>query len=754
MTATTLSRPVVGSLVRVLLVEDNEGDARLVEIMLQGAFGLDVELSRARTLADAVEQVRHAPPDCVLLDLGLPDAHGLEGVRLIKSVAPMVAVVVLTGEADGAIGTEAVAAGAQDYLVKGNTRDETLTRSIQYAIVRKHAEDALVRSQQTLAEAQRIARLGSWELDLDTNTMVWSEELCRLYGYPIEPIPSVDDLLGRFHPEDDDAVQELLRAAIRARSSFDVDHRIVLPDGSIRWLRSQGRVEPFGLRATARMCGTAQDITEQKSADDALAHQALHDPLTGLPNRTLLLDRLDQALAKLGRKPSSVGVLFIDIDRFKVINDSLGHPAGDEMLMAMSHRLQGALRLGDTLARFGGDEFAILCEDLAGEADALEIADRIGEAMSQPLSWGDGELVVTVSTGIALASSPLVSAVSLLRDADAAMYRAKEDGRARSAVFAASMHAKAVGRLDTEVALRRAISTGELETHYQPIVELPSRKLIGMEALVRWRHPTRGLIGPDQFIGIAEETGLIVPLGEWVLRDAINQTRTWQQRPGCSDLKIAVNLSAAQINHPNLVETVAAILAETGFPRQCLQLEITESVLMRDAPAAVKILEALKSLGAGLSVDDFGTGYSSLSYLKRFPVDVLKIDRSFVDGLGDDPEDSAIVRAIVSLSGALNLTTVAEGVETDLQLQNLIDLDCRFAQGYYLARPAPAADLDDLLDRQGIGPIGGPYVECSTHDCPENGLSEPTTSHIDTPREMRHLNGLRTESEWHSRFNR
>jgi diguanylate cyclase (GGDEF)-like protein len=695
-----LSQPVAAALVRVLLVEDNDGDARLVEIMLQGTFGVDIELSRARTLADAIDQVCLAAPDCVVLDLGLPDADGLEGVRRIKSLAPMVAVVVLTGEADGAIGTQAVAAGAQDYLVKGNTRDETLTRSIRYAIVRKHAEDALVRSQQTLAEAQRIARLGSWELEFDTNTMVWSDELCRLYDYPIESTPDIEDLLSRFHPDDNDAMQGLVRAAVAARKSFDIDHRIVLPDGSTRWIRSQGRIESSGTRATARMCGTAQDITDQKSADDALAHLALHDPLTGLPNRTLLIDRLDQALARLGRKQSSVGVLFIDIDRFKVINDSLGHPAGDEMLIAMAHRIQDSLRPGDTLARFGGDEFAILCEDLAGEHDAVEIADRIGAAMSQPLSWGDGELVVTVSTGIAMANSPLVSAVSLLRDADAAMYRAKETGRARSALFAHSMRANAVGRLDTEVALRLAIRNGELETHYQPIVELPSGKLVGMEALVRWHHPTRGLIGPDQFIGIAEETGLIVPLGEWVLRDAISQGRIWQQRPGRSDLQIAVNLSAAQINHPNLVETVAAALADTGFPPHCLQLEITESVLMRDAPATVKILEALKSLGAGLSIDDFGTGYSSLSYLKRFPVDVLKIDRSFVDGLGDDPEDSAIVHAIISLAGALNLTTVAEGVETLVQLQNLVDLDCRFAQGYHLARPAPAADLDALLDRR------------------------------------------------------
>jgi EAL domain-containing protein (putative c-di-GMP-specific phosphodiesterase class I) len=359
--------------------------------------------------------------------------------------------------------------------------------------------------------------------------------------------------------------------------------------------------------------------------------------------------------------------------------------------------LQTVLRPGDTLARFGGDEFAVLCEDLHSEVDAVKVADRIGESMAAPLTWGEGELVMTVSTGIALASSPSVSAESLLRDADAAMYRAKEGGRARSAVFADTMRANAIGRLSTEMSLRRAIAEGELETHYQPIFELPSKELAGFEALVRWRHPTRGLLGPDQFIEIAEETGLIVPLGAWVLREAAAQTALWQRRPGCSGLRIAVNLSAAQFNQPELVATVADILAATGLPPSTLQLEITESVLMQDTLAAVKVLSALSDLGPGLSIDDFGTGYSSLSRLKRFPVNVLKIDRSFVDGLGEDPEDSAIVNAIVGLANALHLTTVAEGVETARQMHHLIQLGCDFAQGYHLSKPAPAGEMDKLM---------------------------------------------------------
>ncbi|WP_319431355.1 putative bifunctional diguanylate cyclase/phosphodiesterase [Mycobacterium sp. RTGN5] len=684
-------------LVRVLLVEDNDGDARLVQLMLEGTFGSGMELARARSLREAMAELDVEMRDCVVLDLGLPDASGLEGVRAIKHRSPMMPVVVLTGHADSELGMQAVAAGAQDYLVKGNAVDETLTRAIRYAVLRKHAEDALVRSQATLAEAQRIAHLGSWELNLVTDEMVWSEELRRLYGYAPDTPRDMDDLLGQLHPEDAESVRGLLHAALDARSAFDVDYRIVLPDGVTRWLRSQGRVELDGASVAFHMRGTVQDITEQRSAEDALAHQALHDPLTGLPNRTLLLDRLTHMLGRLDRSDGSVGVLFIDIDRFKVINDSLGHPAGDHMLLAMASRLRTTLRTSDTLARFGGDEFVVLCEGLTGEEEAIGIAASIRDAMQQPLGWGKGELVVTLSIGIAMASSPLVSAESLLRDADAAMYRAKQDGRARSAVFAHSMRAKAVERLDTEVALRRSIAAGEFEIQYQPIVELRTRRIVGSEALVRWRHPSRGLVPPGQFIPIAEETGLIVPLGAWVLREAATQAAAWRARSGLESFKMAVNLSPLQVADAGLVRLVAEVIAGSGLPPECLELEITETALMEDAAAAVQILGSLKGLGVSLSIDDFGTGYSSLSYLKRFPVDTLKIDQSFVADLSDSNDD-AIIKAVISLASALNLETIAEGVETAGSASRLLELGCGFAQGFYFARPAAAGTIDDLLD--------------------------------------------------------
>ncbi|MET0701488.1 MAG: EAL domain-containing protein [Mycobacterium sp.] len=526
---------------------------------------------------------------------------------------------------------------------------------------------------------------------------MWSEELRRLYGYASDTPRGIHDLLGQLHPDDAESVQGLLHAALGARSAFDIDYRIVLPDGVTRWLRSQGRVELDGASVAFHMRGTVQDITEQRSAEDALAHQALHDPLTGLPNRTLLLDRLTHMLGRLDRSDESVGLLFIDIDRFKVINDSLGHPAGDHMLLAMASRLRTTLRTSDTLARFGGDEFVILCEGLTGEEEAIGIAARIRDAMQQPLSWGKGELIVTLSIGIAMASSAMVSAESLLRDADAAMYRAKQDGRARSAVFAHSMRAKAVDRLDTEVALRRGIAGGELEIEYQPIIELGTRRIVGSEALVRWRHPSRGQVPPGQFIPIAEETGLIVPLGAWVLREAAIQAAAWRARSGLASFKMAVNLSPLQVADAGLVRLVAEVIAESGLPPDCLELEITETALMEDAASAVKILESLKGLGVGLSIDDFGTGYSSLSYLKRFPVDTLKIDQSFVADLSDSNDD-AIIKAVISLASALNLGTVAEGVETAGSASRLVELGCGLAQGFYFARPAPAATIDTLLD--------------------------------------------------------
>jgi diguanylate cyclase (GGDEF)-like protein len=433
-------------------------------------------------------------------------------------------------------------------------------------------------------------------------------------------------------------------------------------------------------------------VVERKRAQEALAHQAHHDPLTGLPNRSLFLDRLDHALSRLGRRSGRLAVLFMDLDGFKVINDSLGHDAGDRLLIGLAERLGDTVREADTVARFGGDEFAILCTDLDDETTAVLLAERIAEELAHPFPMEEeGEYVVSASIGIAVASPDLAptTAADLLRDADLAMYRAKERG-AGHAIFDTSMHAAANERLALGTALRRAVDSQEFRLHFQPQVALDGEgAVIGVEALVRWEHPERGLVPPGEFVPVAESTGLIVPIGSWVLQAACEQLGIWQ-RDGRPDLTMCVNVSARQLADPTIVGLVERVLDTTGVTPATLCLEITESVLMEDLDHVAATLDRLKALGVSLSVDDFGTGYSSLAYLRRLPADFLKIDKSFVDDLGTSDTAAAIVRTIVDLAHSLGLGVVAEGVETEVQADALTALGCDQAQGFLFARPAPA----------------------------------------------------------------
>jgi diguanylate cyclase (GGDEF)-like protein/PAS domain S-box-containing protein len=452
------------------------------------------------------------------------------------------------------------------------------------------------------------------------------------------------------------------------------------------------------LEAVANVLATA---IERRQAEEDIRLQSVHDALTKLPNRTLFLDRLEQALARADRSHRTAAVLFLDLDRFKVVNDGLGHVVGDELLVEVAARLRTIVRPSDTVARFGGDEFVVLCDDADSEDDAVEVAGRILEALGQPFLLSGREVMVSASVGIAVANgNESGGAEALVRDADAAMYRAKERGKARFEIFDDAIRMRAVRRLETEQALRRALERGELEVMYQPGVWIATRHIAAVEALVRWRHPERGLVSPAEFIPVAEETGLIVPLGDFVLEQAaaLSARLQWAAAPGMT-MTMAVNLSARQLSDPALVDRIRTLLFAHGLPPRSLSLEITESVLMEDAETATRMLQDLKDLGVYLAVDDFGTGYSSLAYLKRFPVDALKVDKSFVDGLGREAEDSAIVRTIVALAQTLGLETVAEGVETPEQLDELAALGCTFAQGYYFAMPMQAAELEAALRR-------------------------------------------------------
>ena len=449
------------------------------------------------------------------------------------------------------------------------------------------------------------------------------------------------------------------------------------------------------VQALANVLG---DAFERQITDDDIRHRALHDPLTGLPNRVLFIDRLEQAIARLRRRHGPTAILVLDLDRFQLVNDSLGHQIGDELLAAAAPRLRQAVRSSDTVARFGGDEFAILLEEIAGERDAIEMAQRIAGVFTRPFVLDGSEHFVTTSIGIALAEGGEL-AEDLIRDADAAMYRAKERGRARYELFDEGMRGRAISRLRVENDLRRALERDEFTLDYQPLVSCRDGSIVGVEALIRWEHPTRGRIPPGDFIPVAEENGLIEPIGRWVLENACRQAARWyRERPDAAPISMSVNLSAVQIANRGLAETVAGALRGSGLDAAFLTLEITESVMLADAEGLTDALSALKAIGVKLVLDDFGTGYSSFAYLTRMPLDSLKVDRSFIDGLGTEPRDTAITEAIVAMSHALSLMVVGEGVETGLQLSELSRLGCDYAQGFHFSRPVGAAEITAMLE--------------------------------------------------------
>src|SRR5215203_4008558 len=571
---------------------------------------------------------------------------------------------------------------------------------IQDVAERKKVESALKVSEERFRSLVQYSSDIITILDADGTVHYVSPAVERVTGYkPEEQVGT--NAFGSVHPDDREQAlntfaEVLKRPGLHPPLEFRVPHK----DGSWRYLEHvvNNLLDDPAVRGVVV---NSWDVTARKALVEQLSYQAFHDPLTELPNRALFMDRLEHALTRANRRGNKVAVLFTDLDNFKVINDSLGHKTGDQLLVAVAERLKACLRPEDTAARLGGDEFTILVEDIASVDEGVQIAERIAEILRPPFALEDQEVFATVSTGIVLNSTAQEQAADLLRHADLAMYRAKRRGKARYEMFEPSMDAKAVERLKVETGLRRALVRQQLRVHYQPIVALDNDKIAGVEALVRWEHPKRGLLLPESFLSVAKETGLIVRIGQWVLREAGKQARIWQEHyPSMPPLTISVNLSTREFFHPELV---AEVLDESEIDPASLQLEITEGAMTTNGTSSTdRTLRNLKRMGVQLAIDDFGLGYSSLSYLKRFPVDFLKIDRSFIAGLGREPncvstKDTEIVKAMIELTHALGLRVIAEGVETSEQLARLRNMKCDLAQGNYFSEPLPSEALSVLM---------------------------------------------------------
>jgi diguanylate cyclase (GGDEF)-like protein/PAS domain S-box-containing protein len=587
-------------------------------------------------------------------------------------------------EGEGDVVAIAVAAALIVVLV--------LARAGRLMVDRTRAQEAA----QRLAAIVQSSSDAIYSLAADGTVNSWNGAAERLLGRPAaemvgHPIASV------WPPEQFEVNRSMFERALAGEMITEVETVRLRRDGTRVAVTVSWSPIKDDAGAITGVSVIARDITQRQQLEEQLVSQALHDPLTSLANRALFTDRLEHALAR-GRRPGvTVAILVIDLDGFKDINDSLGHDAGDDLLTIAGMRLHGHARPGDTMARLGGDEFGVLLEDITA-AEAVRSAQALLEGLATPIVLRDRDLTPTASIGIAIAAGE--DAETLLRNADTAMYAAKRQGKGRYALFEPAMHATIIERLDLAADLSRAVEKRQLHLCYEPQISLGSGQICSLEALVRWRHPTRGEVSPGEFIPLAEETGMILAIGRWVLWEACRQVNAWQERwPAPAPLTIAVNLSARQLQHPGIVDEVHAALAAAGLDPQSLVLEITETAIMEQLDAAITILTELRRLGVRLALDDFGTGYSSLSYLQRLPVDILKIDRSFVAGVAKSTEDSALARGILTLGQTLGLETVAEGIETAEQLAALRELGCQLGQGYYFARPLGPAAVDALLER-------------------------------------------------------
>jgi diguanylate cyclase (GGDEF)-like protein/PAS domain S-box-containing protein len=687
--------------IKVLLIEDDEDDYLLTSDLLGEVKDVRYDIHWVSRYDDALATLRGGGDyDVCLIDYRLGPGNGIDLMREALGSGCPVPMILLTGQGGKDIDNEATEAGAADYLVKGTVEAHVLERAIRYAIANGRMIRQMRESETRFRSLVESAKDAIVLTDFEGKIISWNDSAEIIFGYSRDEASrlSLSDLFPS--GSSDDSGQTAIRPFIVTELLQSKSKTIEL-----KGIKSDGEEFPLEISLSSWQTidglfysGIIRDITDRKSLEEQLTHQALHDPLTKLANRVLFRDRVAHALAKIARSKTSIAVLFLDLDNFKTVNDSLGHARGDMLLVSVAERLRTCLRSTDTPARLGGDEFAVLIENARHPEDAVFVVERITEALRDPFTIDGKEVFVETSIGIAASVTGAENPEELLRNADVAMYKAKSQGKGRYVFFENEMRVALMERIELEDDLRTAIENQELELNYQPIVELETNRVTGMEALIRWNHPKHGLILPDKFIPIAEDANLIVPIGIWVLEEACRQASCWiNQYGGEWDLSITVNLSIRQFQQSNLFKLVAETLARTALPPEYLILEITETLMIQNTEAMIEKLQRLKDLGIRLAIDDFGTGYSSLSYLHRFPVDILKIDKSFIEKVCQGKEGTAVARAIIMMGESLNLRVIAEGVENAEQASALKRLGCESGQGYHFSRPLDRDAMTEFL---------------------------------------------------------
>jgi len=701
-------------MIRVLPIADDEDDFVIARDMLTSHARAQFTVDWLDDYASALDAIRSAQHDVYLVDYRLGERTGLDLVQNAFDGRSHAPVIMLTGQADYEIDLRASTAGVTDFLIKQHLNPTVLERSIRYAIRHHEALRDLARSEERYALAARAVNDGIWEWDLDTGRTWFSARFHEMLGQAAPEVAmDVEGWFALVHPDDLDSLKASIEDHLNGGTSvLESEHRVRHADGSWRTVLTRGLVLDGG-GLSRRMAGSMSDITDRRAAERRLQHEALHDALTGLPNRAYFLALVEQAASRLAAETlTSFAVLFLDIDRFKLVNDTFSHAMGDRLLEQAAIRIAGAVRPGDVVARLGGDEFTILVEDLGPhpETTAQSIASDVLKALAEGFSIVNSEWSVTASIGIALASAD-VSAADLLRNADIAMYEAKRRGRASHAVFDKTMHSRVADRVSTEARLRHALRDGLLRVHYQPVMHIATGQLVGFEALARWPEGW-STVSPVEFIGVAEETGLIRALGNFVLHRALADLALWRARGWIDEhIRMSVNVSAGQLDDRRFPEQVIEALHTAGVEGSALHLEITEGTLMREPERMSDAAATLSAEGIRLQLDDFGTGYSSLSALRQYPVSALKIDQSFVASLPADADSQAIVRSTVALAHSLGLTVVAEGIENIDQLEYLRSLGCEYGQGYLFSRPMDHIAVEHVLTTPSVAVDGHNRVE-------------------------------------------